>query len=291
MAYIGRFAPSPTGSLHLGSLVAALGSYLDARSNQGIWLVRMEDLDPPREISAAKTLIPWQLEQHGLYWDQSIELQSNRQEIYQRYVRKLIETGLCFYCSCSRQRIKALGGNYDGLCRPNNSLNNKHSDLELSLRIQLNQNQHWQDFVQGAQNFTPEQLHGDFVIQRRDGLFSYQLAVAIDDSLQNISRVIRGADLLDSTARQIYLQNLLGLKSPEYGHLPIVINSNGQKLSKQNLATSLDETPASKNLFMALQILGQHPLNELLDAKTDEILLWATQNWNLSKVPKQAQAV
>ena len=286
MTYRGRFAPSPTGPLHLGSLVAALGSFLDARANQGQWLVRMEDIDPPREVAEARLWIPRQLEDHGLYWDGHIIYQSGRLSIYQDYLQKLAHTGKLYSCNCSRKRIKELGGIYDGLCRSKVKLS--VSEDGHGLRIQLNSKQYWKDLVQGEQSFTPEQLHGDFIVKRRDGLFSYQLAVAVDDSEQKITHVVRGADLIDSTARQTYLHRLLHLKSPEYGHLPVVENTRGQKLSKQNLAASLDETAAQKNLVLALTLLGQGPDTQLGEGSVEDIIQWAIAHWSLEQVPLQA---
>lgn len=298
MTYTGRFAPSPSGPLHLGSLVAALGSYLDARTNRGLWLLRMEDLDPPREVPEAKTWIPKQLENHGLTWDRSISYQSERLDLYQSHLEKLDKSGFIYQCFCSRQRVKELGGTYDGHCR--NKLFQSGNDQPLTnrptaeatkaaLRVHLDNPQSWDDLIQGFQSYTPEQLHGDFVVKRRDGLFSYQLAVAVDDSLQGITHVIRGADLIDSAARQIHLQKLLGLSSPDYGHLPVVENDQGQKLSKQNLARSLDETTPAANLVLALKILGQQPPAQLEDGSAEEILGWAGENWNRAKIPAEAE--
>jgi len=287
MTYKGRFAPSPTGPLHLGSLVAALGSYLDARANHGHWLVRMEDIDPPREIPEAKVWIPAQLENHGLHWDEDISYQSCRLDIYQSHLEALKETGHIYTCYCSRQRIKELGGIYDGLCRTGSKIEPQGAE-KGALRIRLNDTQCWADLVQGSQSFTPKQLNGDFVIKRRDGLFSYQLAVAVDDSLQEITHVIRGADLIDSTARQIHLQKTLGLSTPQYGHLPLVKNTNGQKLSKQNLASSLDETEPTENLICALKLLGQAPEQQLEKASIEEIINWAIAHWSLAKIPMRA---
>lgn len=287
MTYKGRFAPSPTGPLHLGSLVAALGSYLDARTNDGVWLVRMEDIDPPREVSGAKVSIPSQLETHGLYWDEEITYQSERTEIYRHFLGHLKTKRTTYSCTCSRQRIKNLGGNYDGLCRPKNEQAQEATNEQIfsAIRIRLDDTKSWNDLVLGQQVFTPKELHGDFIVKRRDDLFSYQLAVAIDDALQEITHVIRGADLLDSTARQIHIQQLSDLKSPAYGHLPVVVNNSGQKLSKQNLAASLDETKPAENLITALELLGQDPDQVLKGASIEEIISWGKANWNLSKVP------
>lgn len=287
MTYTGRFAPSPTGPLHLGSLVAAVGSYLDAKANGGYWLLRMEDLDPPREMPESKSIIPKQLENHGLYWDQEITYQSDRLQIYQDYLDKLEQVGAVYLCDCSRQRIKTLGGNYDGLCRENKC--NNPSDC--AVRVHISKTQRWTDLILGEQQFTAVQLHGDFVVKRRDGLFSYQLAVAIDDALQNITHVIRGADLLDSTARQIHIQGLLELDNPLYGHLPIITDSSGAKLCKQHQAPSLDTTDPTENLFIALQLLGQQPDPQLREASTPEILSWGQSNWNRAKISLESKLI
>ncbi len=283
MSYVGRFAPSPTGPLHLGSLVAALGSLLDARSNNGSWLLRMEDLDPPRQSEEAKSLIPRQLAEHGLYWDGDILFQSHRLEVYQAYLTRLHAQGALYQCDCSRKRIHELGGVYDGRCRELGI----DSDSDTALRVRAELPVEWQDLIQGRQTYTPSQLGGDYIVRRRDGLFSYQLAVALDDSIEDITRVIRGADLLDSTARQLNVQQRLSLTAPEYGHLPVVCNSEGIKLSKQSHAQPLENTRASANLVAALNILGQSPDSQLEQAHPEEILGWAVAAWRLDTVPQK----
>ena len=226
--YSGRFAPSPTGPLHLGSLVAALGSYLDAKANSGLWLLRIEDIDPPREMAGAKELILRQLEYHGLYWDSTAIYQSQRLDTYQEYFDHLKNNQHLYACDCPRHRIRDLNGIYDGHCRDLNL----SFDSDAAIRVLLSEkNIGWNDLILGPQSFSFDELGGDFIVRRRDGLFSYQLAVAVDDGLEGITHVIRGADLLDSTARQTYLHKLFGLSSPEYGHLPMVMNNQGQKLS------------------------------------------------------------
>lgn len=280
--YIGRFAPSPTGPLHLGSLVAALGSYLDARAHKGSWLLRIEDIDPPREMPGAKELILEQLEAHGLEWDGEITYQSHRLAIYQQYFDQLKQDGKLYACDCPRHRIRELNGVYDGCCR-DRAL---PFDADTAIRVRLEPgNIGWDDLILKAQSFSPTELGGDFIVRRRDGLFSYQLAVALDDALQGISHVIRGADLLDSAARQIYLQNLLDMQSPKYGHLPMVMNNFGQKLSKQTHAPALDSDKASKNLVLAMCILGLNPPEDLAESPLRPILDWGISNWNIHSVP------
>lgn len=281
-SYIGRFAPSPTGPLHLGSLVAALGSYLDARANHGTWLLRIEDMDPPREMPGAKDIILEQLEDHSLYWDGGAIYQSQRLDIYQDYFDQFKSAGHLYACDCPRHRIRDLNGIYDGYCR-NRGL---HFDGDTAIRVRLTpKNIGWNDLILGEQSFSPTELGGDFIVRRRDKLFSYQLAVALDDKLQNISHVIRGADLLDSTARQIYLHQLLNVESPQYGHLPMVMNNQGQKLSKQTHAPALDSSVSGENLFMALKILGLNPPVGLGKSANEDILEWAVQQWNMALVP------
>ena len=213
--------------------------------------------------------------------DQAISHQSQRLDIYQEELNRLIDARQAFACDCSRQRIKSIGGNYDGYCRER-SLD---FDKNTATRVRWNQDIQWHDLVLGPQAFSPQTNGGDFVIKRRDGLFSYQLAVAIDDSLQKITQVIRGEDLLDSTARQIHLQQSLKLSSPEYGHLPTLKEKSGQKLSKQNYATPLDNNNASANLVLALQVLGQTTEPDLSKETPESILTIAAKRWHREQVP------
>jgi len=280
--YSGRFALSPTGPLHLGSLVAALGSYLDAKANSGLWLLRIEDIDPPREMAGAKELILRQLEDHGLYWDSTAIYQSQRLDTYQEYFDHLKNNQHLYACDCPRHRIRDLNGIYDGHCRDLNF----SFDSDAAIRVLLSEkNIGWNDLILGPQSFSFDELGGDFIVRRRDGLFSYQLAVAVDDGLEGITHVIRGADLLDSTARQTYLHKLFGLSSPEYGHLPMVMNNQGQKLSKQTHAPELDSNKSRENLALALNILGQNPPRDISENSCEEILAWAIHHWNINSVP------
>lgn len=280
--YRGRFAPSPTGPLHQGSLSAALASYLDAHKNNGIWLLRIEDTDPPREDPDAKQIIPFQLEGHGLYWDEDISYQSERDEEYHRHILQLLKKEKAYRCTCSRQRVAKMGESYNRHCLKSIPGANEKAALRLKIDGQIC----WRDLIQGDICFQAEKLGGDFVIHRKDGLFSYQLATAIDDHCQNITHVIRGADLLDSTARQGFLMRALDWQPPEYGHTPLVYGDNGQKLSKQNMAPALEVNQAVKNLYQALSDLGQMPPPELANAAKEEVLLWAIEHWQIRKVPK-----
>ena len=282
---IGRFAPSPTGPLHFGSLTSALASYLQARQGNGQWLVRMEDLDPPREVSGASDEILQQLDNHGLHWDGSVLYQSTRLESYREALKSLTDQGLIYYCRCNRQRITALGGIYDGHCR-----NLELGKADSATRLIIRNRETTISFVDQIMGHCQQQLSievGDFVLQRRDQLFSYQLAVVVDDQFQSVSQVMRGADLLDSTPRQIYLQQSLGYQQTEYAHLPLALNSEGQKLSKQNHAASLQAGRESHNLWQALNWLCQEPPQELQYQSVDEILVWAVSHWNVHRLGHQ----
>jgi len=249
----GRFAPSPTGPLHFGSLVTALASYLDARAHGGQWLVRLEDIDPLREVSGTAATILRQLTNHGLTWDGPVLYQSSRLAVYLDIVHQLLAAGLAYPCDCSRQRLHALGDIYDGHCRHRNLT---LSNCAVRLRVPDNTFIEFEDLIQGPQSQNLNQSVGDFIIWRRDGLPAYQLAVTVDDAFQGINHVIRGSDLLESTGRQIFLMGLLGYPPPRYGHVPLALNADGQKLSKQNRAPSLDASPAADNLRRALAWLG-----------------------------------
>ena len=282
---IGRFAPSPTGPLHFGSLTSALASFLQARQDNGQWLVRMEDLDPPREMSGAGDEILLQLDNHGLHWDGSVIYQSTRLESYREALESLNNLGLIYHCQCNRQRIAALGGIYDGHCR-----NLQLGKSDSAARLIIRDRETTISFVDQIMGHCQQQLSvevGDFVLQRRDQLFSYQLAVVVDDQFQSVSQVMRGADLLDSTPRQIYLQQRLGYQQPEYAHLPLALNSEGQKLSKQNHAASLQAGRESHNLWQALNWLRQEPPQELQYQSVNEILVWAVSHWNVHRLGRQ----
>ena len=297
--YRGRFAPSPTGPLHAGSLVAALGSWLDARKNGGKWLLRIEDLDTPRCIPEATEQIQSQLLACGLSWDEEIVYQSQRQVPYQRALECLNGMKCLYACTCSRQTIANtladLGIDtprnheivYPGTCRPAYLISNPTESIEVSRkawRIALPPNCHIQfdDLALGRQSQDLNKEVGDFVIRRSDGLFTYQLAVVVDDAEQGITHVVRGQDLLSNTARQIYLQKILGYQRPEYLHLPLVLDENGEKLSKQTLATQIN-TKDEKHALMELRKAAKHlGLKNLPDGENTTITEWllaATHAW------------
>jgi glutamyl-Q tRNA(Asp) synthetase len=287
-ACIGRFAPSPTGPLHLGSLVAAVASFLDARAAGGRWLVRMEDLDRPRCDRAAADTILRQLEAYGLGWDGAVLTQSQRNDAYAAALHALRSEGAVFPCTCTRSQLAHVPRNaegeiiYPGTCR-------LHSLPRMAVhawRVRVeNVNIHFDDRIHGALQQDLATEVGDFVVRRADGLFAYQLAVVVDDAFQGVTHIVRGADLLWNTPRQIYLQRLLGLPTPAYAHVPLVTNAAGQKLSKQTLAPALPERGRRAVLAQALAALGHPPPADLVGAGPDELLAWAVAQWRIESVP------
>ena len=288
--YQGRFAPSPTGPLHFGSLVAAIGSYLQARSRGGSWLVRMEDLDPPREIAGASDAILRTLDQYGFEWDGSVLYQSTRHEAYLETLEQLRRDGLSYRCGCSRKqiaeqtmRLDISPAIYPGTCRTQSvSPHQRHAIRLLSPDETIG----FSDAIQGHFSQQLGSEVGDFVLRRADGLFAYQLAVVVDDAYQVITEVVRGSDLLDNTPRQILLQRLLQLPSPDYLHLPVVLNRQGQKLSKQTYAPALDDDNPLPALWQGLAFLGQQPIQELLQGSVEELWRWAVENWRSENIPR-----
>lgn len=289
-SYRGRFAPSPTGPLHFGSLTAALGSYLQARSRGGEWYVRMEDLDTPRTVAGAADSILRSLEAHGLYWDGPIMFQSSRNDAYHAALDTLAHTDLVFPCACSRREIADFGlmgiegPVYPGTCRDGAAAPPDACAIRVrttSAPVEVF------DELQGPIRQRLEREVGDFVVRRADGLFSYQLAVVVDDAAQGITEVVRGSDLLNSTPRQVYLQQLLGLGTPGYIHLPIVADEAGRKLSKQTAAPALDDSLPVPALWEALAFLEQAPPPALRSASLPEFWEWAIANWDLERVPRQ----
>lgn len=285
---VGRFAPSPSGPLHFGSLVAALASYLQVKSSQGQWLVRIEDIDEPRTQAGAADLILRSLEQFGLLWDGPIWYQSQRKARYQAIFDQLYQQGLLYGCDCPRKAIAAMGGLYDGHCR-HRQLNPKHpKSLAWRLRGSSAATE-FDDLILGKQQLEPAFCREDYIIKRRDGLFAYQLVVVVDDIDQGVTEVIRGADLLTMTTRQQRLFALLGAAAPRYGHIPLASSTPGQKLSKQNHAPALDASQAVPLLLQALQYLGQTTPAELQSASVSELIDFAISNWRLERVPKQTE--
>ena len=291
MPYIGRYAPSPTGPLHFGSLIAAVASYCDAKSQAGKWLLRIEDLDKPREVKGATDVILRQLARFGFEWDDDIIFQSQRTQYYAEALEQLKKLDLVYPCTCTRKEIADSSNimGVEGLVYPNSCLQQPTKSNEpAAYRIKTNADcVCFHDVIQGeiCQNLSTD--IGDFVLKRADGLFAYQLAVVVDDAASGITHIVRGCDLLNSTPRQIYLQKLLGLKPPIYAHLPVATNAGGEKLSKQTKAESIDMYVEGKALFRALTFLGQQPPAETHRMQPQEIWGWAIANWRLNKIPHQ----
>lgn len=283
-AYTGRFAPTPSGPLHLGSVIAALASYLDARSHGGKWLLRFDDLDTPRVVAGAAEKIQYSLEQLAMEWDDKVTYQSCRISYYEEALHTLSQADLTYRCYCPRRITRGIP--YPGTCREIPAPPPQTSQKQYSLRIRTGPEPvRFIDRVQLMQEQDISHDSGDFIVRRADNIFAYHLATAIDDSLQGITDVIRGADLLDSTAKQLYLQSLLQLRSPTYGHVPVLTDIQGVKISKRDRAMDvLMQDSPGRILFAALSFLGQAPAPELATAAPSEIISWARQHWDLSRV-------
>lgn len=289
--YHGRFAPSPTGPLHFGSLIAAMASFLDARHHQGTWHVRIEDLDPPRIAPGAADHILQTLTLLGMDWDGELVWQSQQQARYEATLAQLRSQGLLYGCGCSRKEIDTLAhAGIDGTLYPDTCRNGAGNREVRSWRIRTHdQPITWEDRIRGMQQVRLHAELGDFILSRADGLMAYQLAVVADDHAAGITHIVRGADLLYSTPRQLFLMQQLGLPQPCYAHLPLAIAENGQKLSKQNLAPTLNVQDAGILWRHGLFFLGQRPPSELCDATLPELINWAITHWNISQVPQQNQ--
>ncbi len=280
----GRFAPSPTGDLHLGSLVAATASYLNAKQQQGRWLLRIDDIDRPRVVSGSQDRICRQLEAYGFEWDK-LTIQSQRLAHYEAALAELAQQGVLYECDCTRKQLQQrLGksGCYDNFCRHRQLKSFIHSSIRITTPdIPWG----YQDAIQGKQIFDWSSQSGDFIVKRADTIFAYHLVAAVDDSDEGITEVIRGADLISSTAPQQYLQQCLKRSSPLYGHHPIIIDSQSKiKLSKASQAPAIKSEDAVHNLFDVLTFLNQHPPSELKKAKLAELWHWAKRNWSLQKI-------
>ena len=291
MTYVGRFAPSPTGPLHFGSLVAAVASFLDARAAAGTWLVRIEDVDTPRTVPGAAEDILRTLEAFGLRWDGEVEWQSHRAAHYERALESLRARGLTYPCRCSRREIADSGlvglegAVYPGTCRalalP--------SGPGLAERLRVDEQPvAFEDRVQGRIEHSIARDIGDFVLKRRDGLHAYQLAVVVDDALRGVTDVVRGADLLWSTPRQVALQRHLGYPTPRYLHFPVATHASGEKLSKQTRAPALDAAEAAPVLAAALAFLGQAPIAAGSPA---EMLAEAARQWHPDRIARRAAQI
>ena len=272
--YIGRFAPSPTGPLHFGSLVGALVSYLDARAAGGAWQLRIEDIDPPREQPGAAESIVTCLAAHGFTWDGPVRFQRTRAAQHDAAIRLLLESGRAYFCQCTRQAIRDAGGIYDGRCREaghtGGAIRVRTADEPISVH----------DRFQAPLTQRLESELGDFIIRRKDGLTAYQLAVVVDDHEDGITDVVRGIDLYDSTPRQIWLQRLLGFETPRYAHFPVIVDADGEKLSKQTGAAPVASDTAADNLAAALAAIRHCPPESATSRGLREIWRWAHTHWN-----------
>lgn len=289
--YIGRFAPTPSGPLHFGSLLAALASYLDAKANNGQWLVRMDDLDSPRCPPGAASHILKTLERFGFQWDGQVMYQSQRVDAYRDALEKLKQLDRVYTCTCSRKEVQAAStawnvqGIYPQTCRHKKE-HDKSKAQQGALRLKSEVGTIlFNDEIQGSQQFLVERDVGDFVLFRADGFFAYHLAVVVDDFAQGVTHIVRGADLLPLTPHHVYLQSLLRCPVPVYSHIPVVVNQHGEKLSKQTLAAAIEPADAYKLVSNALIFLGQNV--ELQKMQTVEDLLQsAVKNWSLTAIPK-----
>lgn len=286
--YRGRFAPSPTGPMHFGSLLCAVASYLDAKSHRGEWLVRIEDIDPPREHPGADTQILYTLKAHGLDWDHEVLYQSSRSQAYHQALNTIKQQGASYPCTCSRKRLSEIDNHYDGHCR------NKPLDNSAPSAIRINTDKvktlhgssliALQDTFQGRieEDFSTS---GDFVIHRKDGLFAYQLAVVIDDIHQGITHIIRGIDLLETSPKQALLFHVFDSLVPNYGHIPMAIDRHGRKLSKQNHAPAINDQFALENLQNACRALGLYAPKEI--TQVHALLAWAVAHWPQNTISDQ----
>lgn len=311
--YVGRFAPSPSGPLHAGSLLAAVASYVDAKANQGKWLLRIEDVDRHRTVKGAADSIMTTLEQHSLFWDGEVHYQSDKDPDYQCALDQLFAQQRLFYCNCTRTVLRQHGGPYPGYCRAckigQYQPASPQQPASHAIRFEAGGGTiSFKDRILGQQNDSLEAL-GDFIVRRRDSLFAYQLAVVVDDAKQAVTQVVRGVDLLPSTAWQIALQKALDLPAVTYAHLPLLVQKTvvqnavepeintktnkpsspqTQKLSKQTGAKAIDNHSVINNLAVALSQLGQALPAEPKSLSSEQLLAWAVDHWQIDKVPKQA---
>ncbi len=287
--YRGRFAPTPSGPLHFGSMIAAIGSFCDARAHGGDWQVRIDDIDTPRVVSGSADEILRTLEAFALEWDGQPIYESRNTDAYHSALHALRATGRVFACSCSRKEIGKAGITglegpiYPGTCR--NGLRPGRTGRSLRLRVDEGTRSGFDDALQGpiSQDLATEV--GDFVVYRSDGVFSYHLACVVGDAHQSITHIVRGADLIESTPRQIHLQKLLGLSTPSYLHLPVATNERGEKLSKQTRATPVDATRTAQTIYAVLSFLGQQPPPELARWSATDALQWAVDAWRRERIP------
>jgi glutamyl-Q tRNA(Asp) synthetase len=266
--------------LHLGSLFTALASFLDARANKGLWLLRIDDLDSQRNTKGSASAILNTLEVFGLHWDETVHYQGQHLEHYEKFLAQLEQNGTTYHCVCSRKTLAGLDVNknktYPGTCRGKSFTAQSAHAIRLKTQPQILS---FTDKLQGLICHNIAEKHGDFILKRRDGIIAYQFAVVVDDYLQNVTHVVRGCDLLEETPKQIYLQQLLGFPTTAYMHVPVIVDQQGYKLSKQTLASAVDTQSPSLTLFDLLVLLKQNPPESLIGAKVNELLDWAISHW------------
>lgn len=288
--YVGRFAPSPSGSLHFGSLVTALASFLDARHLNGQWLVRMEDIDTPRCVAGADSDILHTLEAHGLTWDGDVLYQSQQHQRYQDKIAQLLAGQQAYYCRCTRKQIKAMGGRYDGRCRALGLGPATDTAVRLKLDVPLTG---FHDGIRGDVSVASPYSE-DVIIKRRDGLYAYNLVVALDDAYQGVTDIVRGSDLLDITPLHRALYQALDCPTMAYYHIPVAAVSAGRKLSKQNHAKPIDNNQVMANLLRALDFLGMGSVISLNKGDYDShesLLCTAITEWDRNLVPNTAEII
>lgn len=283
--YRGRFAPSPSGPLHFGSLITALASYIHAKQHKGTWLVRVEDIDPPREQVGSADDILKTLEAYGLHWDETVRYQSEQTDQYFATLADLAQQGLTYQCQCTRAQIKAHGGIYTGTCREL-ALTQNATATRLINQFGVDS---YQDLIQGYVQCDTALAKEDFTLVRKDGLFAYQLAVVLDDVDQQISHIIRGCDLLEPTARQLTFYKTLNQPAPLFGHIPLAVTDQGYKLSKQNKAPAIDKANPQPAIIAALKFLGQNVDENLVKADSQTIISWSVAEFDFEKVPKSRE--
>ena len=285
--YIGRFAPSPTGHLHFGSLVTALGSFLQAKSQNGDWLLRIEDIDPLREVVGASDSIMRCLEAHHLIWDGEVVHQRNRSDLHNKKIQCLTEQGLTYHCQCTRTQLASL--TFGQLCDcVNQNLNNENCAIRFKNN---NTHSHFYDELLGQVDLPKHGIPGQFAVKRKDSLIAYQLAVVVDDIQQGVTEIARGADLLDSTFFQLALYQAFNIPAPKFLHFPMVVTASGKKLSKHEHACGVNINNAATNLINALEFLGLSPTKELKRESAQNILDWAIQVWDLSNIPAKTECI
>jgi glutamyl-Q tRNA(Asp) synthetase len=286
-SYVGRFAPSPSGHLHFGSLVTALGSYLQSKSQGGQWLLRIEDIDRPREIAGASDSILRCLEAHHLFWDDEVVYQSHRFDLYNKKIRYLTEQGLTYQCTCSRAQLTNLKS--EQIC---GCANQNIAIANSAIRFKYHNAQpQFYDELLGQVDLSTHNIPSQFAVKRKDNLFAYQLAVVVDDIQQGITEVARGADLLDATIFQLALYKAFDSPVPKFLHFPVVVTEPGKKLSKQNHAIELNTDEVCTNLMNALRFLGLSLPKEFERESAQNILNWAICEWDLSHIPAKTECI